>query len=414
MRTVMIWLVMLLLALSASACRTTRHLPEPETGTITLSAEYTRLTQELAVSAVHSLGEEVGLELWGPGGVSGEGGPDWTPPADGSALVIPLSFDADEDDTVTLNVQASAPDGATAGTQIAITRSVIVSVDSISFETPGEFRVMVSADFEAGALVDIDVETTSPPGITINPVPRYDPVASQARHAISETGSAIFDFSYAAEDPFAGGVGSATITATATDQYGHADVESTTATVLPPAFSIPTGALAAVPADTRITTADTVTVVVISGFLSTDQPFTYMNGVGVTIEEGASYVDGTLNVGAPGGSMKQVDGIWADMASYPQSFLLPDDFMIQELPSNDAGRIRIDFNVTPIGGSQVTSGGVLFNFQLQFDHAGTYTLGFEEFNLVKRTYYSDTENNEYYWNNISNNYSGVPNSITVT
>jgi hypothetical protein len=75
--------------------------------------------------------------------------------------------------------------------------------------------------------------------------------------------------------------------------------------------------------------------------------------------------------------------------------------------------VRIDFNVTPVGGSETTDGGALFNFGLQFDHAGTYTLGFEEFHDVKRTYYSDGASNEYFWDDISNSYPGMPNSIEV-
>ncbi|MBN2081193.1 hypothetical protein JW859_03185 [bacterium] len=207
-----------------------------------------------------------------------------------------------------------------------------------------------------------------------------------------------------------GGTGDVEITVT--DDYGGEDTFTYTITI--DAISIPAGALAAVPSDTLIQTGDTVTVVVIAGDFPAAAPFMYMNGAGITIEESASYVDDSLNVGAPGRERDDIDGIWAGMSSAPTGFLLPIGFMIEELPSNDSGRVRIDFNITPIGGGNLTTGGVLFNFALQFDHAGTYTLGFEEFNLVQRTYYNGADAQSQTWDDISNDYPDVPNTIEVT
>jgi hypothetical protein len=172
---------------------------------------------------------------------------------------------------------------------------------------------------------------------------------------------------------------------------------------------IPDGALAVVPVMPSAMTDDVVTVMVISGTFS--HPFQYMNGVGVTVNAGAAYEDGTYNVGVPGGGQMDIDGIWTSFA--PDAFLLPNDFMIQE---NDigGGLVRIDFNVTPIGGSDTTNGGALFNFGLSFNNAGTYKLGFEAFHDVKRTYYSDGASTEYNWDDISNDYPGVSNSVEVT
>ncbi|MBN2081192.1 hypothetical protein JW859_03180 [bacterium] len=53
------------------------------------------------------------------------------------------------------------------------------------------------------------------------------------------------------------------------------------------------------------------------------------------------------------------------------------------------------------------------NAEFTFSAAGTYHLGFEQFNTVKRTYFSDMNSNEYYWADISNDYPDVPNSIKV-
>jgi len=140
-------------------------------------------------------------------------------------------------------------------------------------------------------------------------------------------------------------------------------------------------------------------------------PFKYMNGVAVTVEEGAEYEDLSLNVGAPGGGQKDADGVWTHVN--PSTFLLPEDWLYNESPvTGEPGLIYIAFNVIPIGGDNTYEGGELFNFEMNFSAAGTYTLGILEFQTVKRTYYSDGESNEYYWNNITNAHEA--NTIVVS
>jgi len=241
---------------------------------------------------------------------------------------------------------------------------------------------------------DVTVSVTEPAGLS---------AAATSVVVAGGNGDAVFNFS--ATDIIAGGSGTTDITAD--DGNGGTDTDSATITLA--GIVIPDGALAAVPTATAASAGDDVTIVVISGDFS--NPFQYMNGVGVTVDTGATYVDTTLNVGAPGGAQLEVDGIWTAVG--PDSFLLPTDFMIQE---NDigGGMVRIDFNVTPIGGSETSNGGALFNFGMNFASAGTYTLGFQEFQDVKRTYYSDGASTEYNWDDISNDYPDVPNSVDVT
>jgi len=229
-------------------------------------------------------------------------------------------------------------------------------------------------------------------------------------HALSEQAvGGVATFEIFATDIIAGGTG--TFTITATDGQGGEDQDTLTVTIDP--IVVAEGALVAIPSMGATTVGGEVTVVVISGDFPAGAPFHYMNGVAVTVEEGATYVDGTYNVGAVGGDQKDPDGLWAEMSPPPSSFLLPDDFMIMEQSMFEPPGLHfIGFNLTPIGGSEVTTGGILFNFGLTFDHAGTYNLGFLEFQDVKRTYYSDSEAAEYYWDDISN--SGVPNTIDVT
>jgi hypothetical protein len=140
-------------------------------------------------------------------------------------------------------------------------------------------------------------------------------------------------------------------------------------------------------------------------------PFKFMNGVAVTVEVGAEYEPLSFNIGAPGGTQKAADGLWA--AVNPTTFLIPEDNQYSETPvDGEPDLIYSSFNAVPIGGDDVFSGGELFNFEMNFTAAGTYTLGFLEFQTVKRTYYSDSMSNEYYWNNIANGHDA--NTIVVS
>lgn len=311
--------------------------------------------------------------------------------AAGTAATSPFEHDftmVAGDFTYTVTVTGSlGTSGTVSGSYTVASTQDAPSIDDVTY-ADGVLTVTVS-DPDGDT---VTVSVTEPAGLAV------DALSKEATG-----GTAVFNWS--ATDPIAGGSGDTTITAD--DGQGGTDTATATITIDP--LSIPAGGLAAVPLATTATTADTVTVLVTSGDFS--NPFLYMNGVGVTVDSGAAYVDTTFNVGAPGGAQLDVDGVWT--AASPDSFLVPTDFMIQE---NDigGGRVRIDFNVTPINGTETTDGGALFNFELDFLDAGTYTLGFEEFHDVKRTYYSDGASTEYNWDDISNDYPGVPNSIEVT
>jgi len=262
-----------------------------------------------------------------------------------------------------------------------------ITIDDVSY-AEGVLTVTVSDP----DLDDITVTVTEPEGLEVDAISKV----------IAGSGTA--DFYWSAIDYIAGAVGTTDITA----DNGHGATDNAAATIAISPIKLPDGVLAAVPAARNATTADVVTVAVIAGDFSS--PFQNMNGAGVTVEDGATYAGGTFNVGAPGGKMYGVDGIWTNIGA--DAILRPGEFWVPTDPIG-AGRVRMDFNVTPVGGSETSDGGVLFNFGLAFDHAGTYTLGFEEFHDVKRTYYSDGANSEYFWDDISNNYPGVPNSIEV-
>jgi len=203
--------------------------------------------------------------------------------------------------------------------------------------------------------------------------------------------------------------GSGILTFTAVDSWGNTAEEEIEVTA-PGRYELPFHSLAAIPLDRRVAVGETARVVVACGDFPSARPFQYMNGVGVTVDAGASYVDQSFNYGAPGGGKEAADGLWSRVA--PGGFMEDYDIMKQEEPIG-AGRVRLDFYIVPIGGVSTTKGGVLFTFELDFDQSGTYTLGFQQFDEVDRTFYGDSASDFYYWADISNDYPNVPNSISV-
>jgi hypothetical protein len=78
------------------------------------------------------------------------------------------------------------------------------------------------------------------------------------------------------------------------------------------------------------------------------------------------------------------------------------------------GQKRYDFNITPIGGSNLTGvGGTLFNAQFTYATPGNHAIGLQEFFGVKRTYYSEGNLTEYFWGDSTNNVPGAANSVVV-
>ena len=136
------------------------------------------------------------------------------------------------------------------------------------------------------------------------------------------------------------------------------------------------------------------------------------HSVVVTVNQGASYVTDSFNVGAPGGERFKPDGLWANMDPPPADFLAAhyNGFTQDWLP----GHTELSFTMIPLGGSNTTDGGSLFNFELEFSQPGTYTLGILDIPDVKRTYFSDQDGNEFSWDDTSNDFPGLPNTIVVT
>ncbi|MDQ3023193.1 MAG: hypothetical protein M3R04_02225 [bacterium] len=234
--------------------------------------------------------------------------------------------------------------------------------------------------------------------------------------AVVPGGNGIAHFSFTGIDIFAGGT--VDITFTADDSRGSTDTATATITADP--INLVADTLYAIPLDTDIFAGERVRIVVATG--DPANPFQYMTGVRVTVDQaadalyvgagGTGDVPGSFNVGLPGGQTGDVDGFWTAMN--PSGFLLAPDSFIQRSDAG-GGPHCFDFNVTPLGGSDVADGeGALFNFELEFPNDGTYKLGFQDLNIVSRTYYQDGNMApDYFWGDISNDHEGVPNTVTV-
>jgi hypothetical protein len=220
------------------------------------------------------------------------------------------------------------------------------------------------------------------------------------------SGTAVFNFS--GDDLFGGNTGD--VTFTATDPANATDTE--TVSVSTPSIVLAADTLYAIPLSGTAAVGAPVRVVVASG--DPANPFFYMTGVRLTADQGANfnYVANSFNVGAVGGAAGDPDGIWTDQGA--TNFLLAPDNFIQRSDAG-GGLHGIDFNVTPLDGSDMAAGeGELFNIEVTFGAAGTWQLGFQDVNVVNRTYYQDSNQApDYFWGDITNNHAGVPNSVTV-
>jgi hypothetical protein len=217
------------------------------------------------------------------------------------------------------------------------------------------------------------------------------------------------------------------VTFTATDINNGVSLVPAVVNVVCPGLVPAADTLYAIPANSNVNAAASeaaaeadagsqCTIVVVTG--DPANPFQYMTGVRVTfpVAAGVGYVKNSFNVGTPGGAADEVDGFWTNMGS-PTFLLAPDSFyaVTDDVQDGDPALECLDFNVTPLGGSDVDTGsGALFNFKAFFRNAGTYTLGFQQVFTVNRTYYQDTNQApDYFWGDITNVHAGVPNSVTV-
>jgi len=272
-------------------------------------------------------------------------------------------------------------------------------IESVSYDEPTSALSVTVSDQDGD---DVRVGITPPAGLAPD-FPSLDVAGGN--------GTAVFY--WAAEDPVAGGSGTAAILAQ--DTQGGSDSDNCEITI----GSIPINddTLYVLPLNHHAKVGQPVRCYVYTG--ATAHPFLYLNGVGITSELGTTYVPDTYNVGFLGGTRLGIDGAWTQLS--PLSIMGFDDAMIV---SSDitGGRLRYDFTVVPLGGGDFTGlRGYLFNLAFSFEAPGLYHLGLQESEGVKRTYYSDGIAVEHNWGTLmadelgtfALSVSGVDNTVTV-
>ena len=281
------------------------------------------------------------------------------------------------------------------------------SIDDVTFDN-GILRVYVSDPDGDRVWVTLQVPT----GLSIGPGATQPAVRSFTVEAVE----GVAEFRLWTTNLFAGYSGNVTIIAMTEDEYWWSD--SVEFYVPIPGIPLAPDTIYAIPLSGASSVGANVGIVVVTGVPA--NPFQFMNGVGLTVNDDADYVSGTFNAGAVGGAAGDIDGIWSAINPAGGILLAPDSFIVAT--DIGGGRERWDFNLTPIGGSdQTTASGELFNFEFTFSAAGTKTLGFQAITgIVSRTYYTDSNAVPYnYWGTLHADETGalnvtdVPNSIVV-
>jgi hypothetical protein len=219
--------------------------------------------------------------------------------------------------------------------------------------------------------------------------------------------------------------GSGTVHITATDGItGH--TPDTADVTVPAIAGIPLNAdtLYVLPLASTAAVGEPVTITVAMG--TPANKFLYMNAVGVTFQgavdgtgalqaTGGQYVAKSFDVGAPDDtpdnpSADPVDGVWSTLGlTSPDVFLFGGDSFVARSTDIGGGRVRMDFNVTPVvpPSTEGKPSGALFNFKLAFGAAGTYTLGLQQFETVDRCFYSGGTTVTHTWGHLMADAAGI-------
>lgn len=172
---------------------------------------------------------------------------------------------------------------------------------------------------------------------------------------------------------------------------------------VPMTYVLPADCIVAIPSKTYAAYGEHVVVTLYTN--QSASAFLSMSMVSLTLELGSDLVPNTLNVGSPGGGQTSPDGVWA--AVNPSSFILA-GFPLGDI---GGGLQRIDFNVTPISGTEIGSAtGALCNFEIEVK--SDITFGFQTTD-GGHVQYQDGDYIAHYWSDATNDHSGVPNSISV-
>lgn len=301
-----------------------------------------------------------------------------------NVLFVPLA--ATTNFTAMLVVSDAAGNAANSTLQFTVIEPQVdcfVSINSLTY-SDGLIRVSGS-DADGGALT-FTAQLDSGEVIITGP---FNETATSAEFVVKP------------RDVLAGG--NFTVTVSATCEPGFESASDSVSGSFD-AFPLADDTLYAIATQTQAAVGEPVRIVVATG--DTASSFQYLNSCILTWQVGGSYVGQSFDIGAPDDVPEQavpIDGVWGDMGA--TSFLL-NLFPIETMPIGN-GLLGTGFYVTPLGGSDITANGLLFNFQVEFAEPGTYTIGILDNpeSVVSRTYYQDSAAEEdHFWSDISNNH----------
>lgn len=327
--------------------------------------------------------------------------------------------------TVTL-IDVSAPTSFTATARVRSLEGVTAQAATLPFTVQpsiGESLTSIDAITVSGNTAKVTVSNANGEDVTVTlDGTTGGLVGAPASQTVIGGNGTTGDFVFSASDFFAGASGTATFTAT-TDAGGTDTDTSGTITVGAPTPFV--DALAAIPLASSASVNDTVKVVVVTGVLA--NPFEYMTGASLVFPPGCEYVPDSFDYGAPAAGdtalnpsavkdQETVDGIWT-VVNPSAGFLQVGDSLLPidtDLPAPFTGRSAIDFNITPLNGTEAPAGtgGIMFNFNVRFTQPGSYMLDFLLFDDIKRTYYEDAVGTDYDWTDITNTNSYTTINVT--
>jgi hypothetical protein len=251
--------------------------------------------------------------------------------------------------------------------------------------------------------------TVSEPGmrdvtITVSPIAE---LSSSPASVLVAGGNGDAVFQWSADDLFTGAFGTTTVTAT--NDLGQSDTAE--AEVDLRVFVVDPNTLYVLPLANKVAVGEPVTIVCATGALA--NPFLNMNDVSLIIEEDADLVPGSFNPGMVGGGLHEMDSaLWAAVGHH--SFLLADNPLQATAsgPGNNIpeGHERWSFTLAGVGGTEIDfAEGILFSFQLTFSKPGLKRIGLQQVDGIKRSYYSDGDGTEYFWDTLMADEHGVLN-----
>ena len=388
-------LAALLLALAACGSGSTAVDTDYE---ITMSASYNRQAESLSLELLHSADANINISFIAP---------IWI-----SLQVVQTRELADGRLIMDLNVVlADALDNVGQVTIIATDDYDTRETRDLVIHRPVYISDLSAVPDEDGVTVDVTIDApgTNAVGVTLTP-PAGFTVLESAEQTGSGNSMYTFELAYPPEVVLGGGSGSEIIHLRAFDDLDHEFFQQVIIEYDVTALEVPAGALAAVPLRSLAHVGEPLTIAVVSGDFTAEQPFYDLRGCGVTMTGGAGFVAGSFNCGFPGGEYDDVDGIWSGVQALSVD---TGGVPAPERVETGDGGYRFDFQAAPAGGSATTSGGVLFTFDVTFAEDGMVALGIQEFEHVSRTYYGDGMGGEYHWADTSNNYTSVANTVTV-